>query len=121
MAEKIPAQLDQEQVNGLEAMQEAGEADSYSEAVRVSCGVGLRELGYTNGERQSGIAAASRAVGWLAGIVGIVWLGVTIAYPVETRLPALAAMLASLAAFGVGRLVTGGWRHRLGRLFGRSA
>lgn len=116
MGDKVTARFDQEQIAGFEALEENGEADSPSEAVRVAASVGLHELGYYNGEsteKQSRLSAAGELVGWVLGVVALSWLGVTIAYPVEMRLPAVAALCAALAAFGVARVADGRrWRVR---------
>lgn len=124
MSKKVGVQYDQTQLDGFEAMEEDGQADSTSEAIRTAATVGLQQMGYVNGEQQreqSTLGAAGELVGFAAGVAAIAWFGVTFAYPVEIRLPAMAALLASLTAFGIARVADGGGlalRRRLGRLFG---
>jgi len=121
MGEKITARFDGEQVAGFNEMQDDDAADSTSEAVRQAAAVGLHEMGYVNGatEQKANIEHAGEVVGWLFGVAALAWLGVTLFYPVEVRLPALAALAASLSAFGVARAAGHGpLRERLAAVVG---
>lgn len=117
--EAVTAQLDQDEAQALKDLEEALDCDSTSEAVRIAAGAGLREHGFLGKREASGIERAGYAVGMVAGLIGVIWLATTIVWPIEARLPALAAMLMSTTAFGVGRAARSatvrGWRRRVGR------
>lgn len=119
MGDSNALRLEQRQWEALEEMTENGDAPNRSEAARQVVAVGLDELGYGHSETPSRFASAGYLVGWACGFVALAWLGVTIAYPVELRMPAVAALFASLTAFGVSHVAGGSVRHQLGGLVGR--
>jgi len=82
-------------------------AESRSEAVSRAVNIGLSELGYTHGGGRGSLARAGDLVGLATGSVALAWLGVTMVYQINLVLPAVAALLASLTAFGVSRVAGG--------------
>jgi len=105
MAKNTTARTDQDHREALDAMVDAGEADSKSEALRQTSQSDLARRGYLNGThkpRLSGIADEfAKAFAW----IGIGWLGVTMLYPVGYRLGAVFAFLAAFGCMAVGRVV----------------
>jgi len=123
MGERLTGKFDQNHVDGFEAMQEDGSADSYSEAVRRASIVGLREMGYINGENQNtALKAFVKQVSWLFTVAGLVGLGFTFAYPVPARIPSFAVTTLGVGLFGVYRVLEAHEpkvSKRLKRLVGR--
>jgi hypothetical protein len=98
MGERLTGKFDQNHVDGFEAMQEEGNADSYSEAVRRASIVGLRQMGYINGQQHNTrLKKLTKNLAYVFGLIGIVWLATTITYPVQLRLPAIAAFSSAFA------------------------
>lgn len=124
MGKSVSVRVDEDTVEALEAMQEDGKADSASEVMRSATTLYLSDRGYLElgkDSEQSGVAAAGELVGWSLGVVALAWLGVTVFYPVEARLPAVAALAAALSAFGIARIADGGAasvRRRVARVLG---
>lgn len=119
MGESNTVRLESHQWDAVKEMENDGLADNRSEAVRLAMNVGLSELGYAVNHERSKLARAGDLVGWGAGFVALAWLGVTLAYPVGLRMPAIAALLASLTGFGVSRLAdAGGVRDAVSGLVG---
>ena len=112
MGESNSVRLESHQWDGLEQMTEQGDADNRSEAARRAVNIGLAELGYTIEATQSPLSRAGDVVGWAGGIAALAWIGVTFAYPVELRIPALLALAMSLVGFGIARLAGGGRSSR---------
>jgi len=108
MGESNTVRLESHQWEAVDEMETDGLADNRSEAVRLALNVGLSELGYAVRQEQSRLERAGNLVGWACGFIALAWLGVTLAYPVELRLPAVAALLASLTGFGIARAASAG-------------
>jgi cell division GTPase FtsZ len=125
MGERLTGNFDQNHVDGFEAMQDEGNADSYSEAVRRASIVGLREMGYINGEsKHTALKSTVSKIGWVFTIAGLVGLAMTVAYPVPARVPSFAVLTFGVVMFPVHSALE---KHepkvskRLKRLFGGSA
>jgi len=102
MGERLTGNFDQNHVDGFEAMQEDGDADNYSEAVRRASIVGLREMGYINGERtDTWLKQVVYRFAWLFTIAGVTGLAFTATYPIPTRLPSLAVGAFGGLLFGI--------------------
>lgn len=106
MSEKLGIAFDETQVDALEQMQEEGKADSYSEAGRIACAVGLQEMGYTNGGySQTMLRRAVREVAKLFLVAGFVIVGLTYFYPLGFRIMAVGPILSGLFLLGVERVL----------------
>lgn len=125
MGERLTGNFDQHHVDGFEAMQEDGNADSYSEAVRRASIVGLQDMGYINGERkETALKTAVNRFAWLFTIAGMVGIGFTVAYPVPARLPSFAVAGFGVVLFAVHKVLAEyepKVSNRLKRIVGRSA
>lgn len=102
MAQRVTVQLDDEHVDGLEEMNEAGDADSISEAMRLTCADGLRNRGYYNGVQTDTTLRrvareCARALSW----IGMAWLALTLLFPVEVRALSVGAFAAAIGCVGV--------------------
>lgn len=106
MGERLTGNFDQDHVDGFEAMQEDGTAESYSEAVRIAANRGLNELGYKNGVREE--TWLQWFVGELAKVLSFLalgWIAATIYFPVEFRFMSVYFLAAALGTFGVERVL----------------
>lgn len=103
MAKNTTARTDKDHREALQRMVDSGEADSASEALRQTSYADLARRGYLNGSR--GVERAAEEFGKAFGWVGVGWLAVTAIYPVEYRVGAVFALVASVACFGVSRVV----------------
>jgi hypothetical protein len=125
MGERLTGNFDQNHVDGFEAMQDEGKADSYSESVRRASIVGLREMGYINGEQHNTtLKFAVHRFAWLLTIAGLVGLAFTFAYPVPARVPSFACLAVGVglyAGYEVLERNEPDVTNRLKRLFGGSA
>lgn len=106
---KIQCRIERDTDAAIGAYQDglAEEIDK-SESVRHLLRAGLAAKGHPvaatdGGTRPPRLAVAGERLGWVFAIIGLAWVGVTLAYPVSVRLPAIGALLASVAAFGVAR------------------
>jgi hypothetical protein len=94
MGERLTGNFDQNHVDGFEAMQDEGQADSYSEAVRRASTVGLQEMGYINGESTDTLLKRGLStVGILLALSGMIGLAFTFAYPVPARVPSFSVLI----------------------------
>jgi hypothetical protein len=94
MGERLTGNFDQNHVDGFEAMQDEGKADSYSEAVRRASTVGLQQMGYINGESTDTLLKRGLSkVGVLLALTGIIGLAFTFAYPVPARVPSFSVLI----------------------------
>jgi len=125
MGKKIGVNLDEKHIECFESMQEEGKADSYSEAVRQASTIGLREMGYINGEsKHTALKTTVSKIGWVFTIAGLVGLAMTVAYPVPARVPSFAVLTFGVVMFPVHSALE---KHepkvskRLKRLLGGSA
>lgn len=106
MGERLTGKFDQQQVDGFEAMQEAGEADSYSEAVRRASAVGLQQMGYTNGKQtNTTLRKATQEASKLFLYFGLAIMGITWFYPLELRVMAVGPIVSGLFLVGVDRVL----------------
>ncbi len=106
MTDRLTGKFDQDHVDGFEAMQEAGDADSYSEAIRIACNVGLQNLGYINSERkQTRLRELTRRFADAFALLGLMWLGVSFWLPLEVRMFAIAPFAASVTCYVLDRLL----------------
>jgi len=123
MGERLTGNFDQNHVDGFEAMQEEGKADNYSEAVRRASVLGLRQMGYINGQQHNTrLKRLTKLLAYVFGLIGVVWLATTITYPVSLRLPAIAAFSSAFACSMMYWLLDAYEPHiskRLKRLVGR--
>lgn len=106
MADPVSVRLDKTQKEGLEAMSENDDAANPSEALRVCVNIGLQECGYANGVKVDTALrqTARRFADTLAG-VALVMLGVTMLYPVEFRVFVFGPLMASIACYGLDRVL----------------
>jgi hypothetical protein len=102
MGKQIGVNLEEKQVDAFEEMQEQGDADSYSEAVRTCATIGLQEMGYINGQKaDTTLKQSVYSFAWLFMVAGATGLAFTAVYPVPTRLPSLAVGAFGGLLFGV--------------------
>jgi len=125
MGKRINPTFDQSQIDGFQQMKEEGEADNLSEAARRASAVGLRQMGYENGEKSdTTLKAVVKQVSWLFTVAGLVGLGFTFAYPVPARIPSFAVTTLGVGLFGIYRVLEAHEpkvSKRLKRLVGREA
>ena len=104
MGEVKSVKLEKRQLDGIEAIQQEGQADNQSEALRNALDAGLQELGYYHGEkRDTRLRALARRFGDAFGLLGLMWIGVTMFLPVGIRVYAAAPFAASLACIALDR------------------
>jgi len=94
--------LDKHQEDAIGDMTDRGVADNDTEALKQFLNAGMAEYGYEHGHRRSNplatIAAEfARAFAW----IGVGWLALTWLLPIEFRVGAIFALLASLGSLGV--------------------
>lgn len=113
--------LEQSQLDVAEAMQENGDAENGSEALRKCIRAGSHELGYQNGlKKQTRLRHISRRFGDALALSSLFLLGLTLFAPLEIRLYIIAPMAASLGCYGLDRALQQHEPHvsrRLKRLF----
>lgn len=100
MGERLTGNFDQNHVDGFEAMQDEGKADSYSEAVRRASTVGLQQMGYINGEcTETPLRRGLHKIGVLLALTGIIGLAFTFAYPVPARVPSFSVLVVGVGMY----------------------
>lgn len=106
MAEQIGVRVDNGHLEQLDEMQEAGDADSYSEAVRASSQVGLEEMGYRNGGKQNThLRAITQRFADAFALLGVFWVGVTFLFPIGFRMWSIPIFVVALGLYGLDRLL----------------
>lgn len=102
MGEVKSAQLTRKQLEVIEDMVDAGEADNQSEALRDLLDEGMRTYGYRAGRNgNTTLKWMSKEMGKLFAYAGMAWLAFFWAFPVGFRLPGALVMVAALGMFGV--------------------
>lgn len=87
-------------------MVEDDEADNDSEALRTALNIGLSELGYAKGfndTTDTRLRAWARRFADAFGLLGLMWIGVTLFLPVRFRIYAAGPFAASLACIALDR------------------
>lgn len=97
MAQRVTAHLDDDVVERLQEMKEAGYADSISEALRI-------ELGH---ERQHATSLEEWAarLGDAFAIATVAMIGATFLYPLAFRIFVVVPLLAALTCYGFRRVL----------------
>jgi len=106
MCDRVTVRLENKQTDGLEAMTENGDADNDSEALRTALNIGLGELGYLKGHsdnKDTQLRAWAQRFADAFGLMGLMWVGVTLFLPVGFRVYAIGWFAASLACIAVDR------------------
>lgn len=87
-------------------MVDDNEADNDSEALRTALNIGLGELGYSKGyadNHDTQLRAWARRFADAFGLLGLMWIGVTMFLPVGLRIYAAAPFAASVACIALDR------------------
>jgi hypothetical protein len=106
MAEHKSIRLETHQIDAIEDMVDRGEADNQSEALRRLLNSGMAQYGYRAGKNgNTTLKTFTHRLMWAFALIGIVWMATTLAAPVALRMPAYAAMSASVGMFGVYRVL----------------
>jgi Arc/MetJ-type ribon-helix-helix transcriptional regulator len=104
MAKNTSVQLQEDHLDGLQEMVDAGQADNRSEALRMAMQSGFREYGvvsYT--ETETRLRETARQLGVGFAMVGAVMLGLVYFGSVELRLLGIVPWIMALACYGVDR------------------
>jgi len=101
MAQTVSARADTDHREALEDYADDGHADSQSEALRQTSQAELARRGYLNGNGNTKLKwltkEFSRAFVW----IGVAWLALTVAFPVEFRMGAVFALFAAVSCSGL--------------------
>lgn len=104
MGETLSGHVDTDQVEAIQEMVEAGEADNQSEAIRRALRVGLSEMGYHNGVRtDTQLRTVARRFRDAFLLLGVLWVGVSFWLPIGWRSLAAAPVAAGLACHVIDR------------------
>jgi len=101
MGKQVNVRLDQDEVDACVEMNERGEAENFAEAVRTAARESWVDRGYLNGRETSTLVSVLNTVGFVTGLIGVLWVLVTLVYPVEVRMYGMAFLLASVGAYTV--------------------
>ena len=123
MAEPKTVKMEKRQCDAIGDMEDDDLADNPSEAIRLAFDVGIRELGYGDGDGGDDpwLAWFTGELGKVFAYLAIGWLAATLAAPVGFRLLAVYLFFASVACFGLERALRTQWTvgERVRGLFGR--
>lgn len=101
MGKQVNVRLDKDEVSACVAMKEQGEAENFAEAVRTAARESWVDRGYLTGREPSTLAAVLNTVGFVTGLLGVLWVLVTLVYPLQIRVYGMAFLLASVGAYTV--------------------
>lgn len=107
MGDRVTIRLENRQIQAAGRMEEAGEADNQSEAIRQFINSGMAEEGYGNGEppTDTKLQKLTRESARALAYVGIAWLVVAWMFPVEFRIPAAGVLFSAVALAGFERVL----------------
>lgn len=106
MAEHFGVRLERRQINAIEKMEDNGDADNQSEALRTALDAGLAELGYHNGsKRDTRLRALTRRFADAFALLALFWVGMTFLFPMGFRMFAIPVFVISLALYSLDRLL----------------
>lgn len=101
---KTSIDLEQRHYRLAEEMEENGDADNQSEAIRTAIDAGGKAMGYLNGEKHdTRLRTISRRFADAFALLGLMWLGLTFFLPVEMRMFAVGPFAASVACLAIDR------------------
>lgn len=101
---KTSIDLEQRHYRLAEEMEENGDADNQSEAIRTAIDAGGKAMGYLNGEKHdTRLRTIARRFADAFALLGIMWIGLTLFVPVEFRLFAIAPFAMSVACLTIDR------------------
>lgn len=101
---KTSIDLEQRHYQLAEEMEENGDADNQSEAIRAAIDAGGNALGYYNGTKQdTRLRKTARRFADAFAIVGLIWIGATLFAPVALRVYVAAPFAASVACLALDR------------------
>lgn len=111
MPDKVSVNLEKGQKEAFERMEDAGDADNRSEALRRSVNVGLAELGYLNGKPRANddetpLRTVSRRFADAFALLGVFLVGFTFFFPLQFRAIVAFPFAASLACYGFERTLS---------------
>lgn len=101
MGKQVSVRLDEDETEVCKKMKRRGEADSFAEAVRTAARESWVDRGYLTGREPSTLVSVLNTVGFVTGLLGVLWVLVTLVYPLEIRVYGMAFLLASVGAYTV--------------------
>jgi hypothetical protein len=110
MPDKVSVDLEKGQKGAFEKMEERGDADNQSEAMRRCINIGLAELGYLHGDPrdvdgETPLRTVARRFADAFALVGLILVGFTFVYPLGLRAIAAFPFAASLGCYGIDRVL----------------
>jgi hypothetical protein len=107
MGKRTTIRLETRQIRAAERMEESGDADSQSEALRQLVNAGMEELGYGNGEtpHTTTLQRLTRESARALIYVGVGWLLLGWMFPVSYRAPAAAVVVAGAGLLAFERVL----------------
>lgn len=122
MGKSYSVRLPQRQEEVIEDMQDRGDADSDTEALRELIDAGMAQYGYRGRQKaETPLKQATSRFAWVFALIGLTWLATTVYLPVSLRVPAVFAFMASAGLFAFEKILEShepGITNQLRRLYG---